>query len=43
MPGCMARPSRLIALIKLPPLGVIRSGAEKPDEQALLRYSNCQS
>lgn len=24
------------ALIKLPPLGVLRSGAEKPDERALL-------
>ncbi|MBB1649877.1 hypothetical protein A9976_10355 [Delftia sp. UME58] len=24
------------ALMKLPPLGVLRSGAEKPDEEALL-------
>ncbi|WP_260263956.1 hypothetical protein [Delftia acidovorans] len=29
-------PDQADALIKLPPLGVLRSGAEKPQEEALL-------
>lgn len=30
------------ALIKLPPLGALRSGAEKPDEEALLPADQLQ-
>lgn len=34
MPGCTA--AQADALIKLPPSGALRSGAEKPEEEALL-------
>lgn len=32
----LGTPDQADALIKLPPLGVLRSGAEKPEEETLL-------